>query len=150
MSIGLPFLCDYGRNIHIGNNVSVNMNCTFVDCNRIEIGDWVLIASNVQIYTAAHPVELAQRQTPDWKPGDEAYFCRTFALPVCIGSGCWIGGGAILLPGVTVGSGTVIGAGSVMTRDIPSNCVAAGNSCRVLRRIHGEGSESQNGFLQQL
>ena len=68
MSVGLPFICDYGKNIHIGTNVSVNMNCTFVDCNKIEIGDHVLIASNVQIYTATHPVELVDRLTPNWNP----------------------------------------------------------------------------------
>lgn len=68
VSVGLPFLCDYGRNIYIGNNVSVNMNCTFVDCNKITVGDNVLIASNVQFYTATHPVELSERLTPDWNP----------------------------------------------------------------------------------
>ena len=136
VSVGLPFLCDYGRNISIGSNVSVNMNCTFVDCNKIEIGDYVLIASNVQIYTATHPVELAERLTPDWKPESGEYFCRTYALPVKIGNGCWIGGGAVILPGVTIGDGTVIGAGSVVTKDIPANCVAAGNPCRVIRRIN--------------
>ena len=136
VSVGLPFLCDYGRNISIGSNVSVNMNCTFVDCNKIEIGDYVLIASNVQIYTATHPVELAERLTPDWKPESGEYFCRTYALPVKIGNGCWIGGGAVILPGVTIGDGTVIGAGSVVTKDIPATCVAAGNPCRVIRRIN--------------
>lgn len=139
VSVGSPFLCDYGCNIRIGNNVSVNMNCTFVDCNKITIGDNVLIASNVQMYTAAHPVELMDRLTPDWDPAGEAYFCRTYALPIVIGDGCWIGGGCILLPGVTIGSGTVIGAGSVVTKDIPANCVAAGNPCRVIRKINGDG-----------
>ena len=119
VSVGLPFICDYGRNIHIGTNVSVNMNCTFVDCNKIEIGDNVLIASNVQIYTATHPVELSDRLTPDWDPDSGEYFCRTYALPVKIGNGCWIGGGAILLPGVSIGDGTVIGAGSVATKGMP-------------------------------
>lgn len=119
VSVGLPFICDYGRNIHIGINVSVNMNCTFVDCNKIEIGDNVLIASNVQIYTATHPVELSDRLTPDWDPDSGEYFCRTYALPVKIGNGCWIGGGAILLPGVSIGDGTVIGAGSVATKGMP-------------------------------
>ncbi len=136
VSVGLPFLCDYGKNIYIGDNVSVNMNCTFVDCNKIEIGNHVLIASNVQIYTAAHPVELSERLTPNWKPESGEYFCRTYALPVKIGNGCWIGGGAIILPGVTIGDGSVIGAGSVVTKDIPENCVAAGNPCRVLRKIN--------------
>ena len=137
VSVGTPFMCDYGRNIHVGSNVSINMNCTFVDCNRIEIGDNVLIASNVQISTAAHPVELAARPTPGWAPGDDEYFCRTYALPVRIGSGCWLGGGVIVLPGVSIGDGSVIGAGSVVTRDIPANSVAVGNPCRVIRTING-------------
>lgn len=136
VSVGLPFICDYGRNIHIGTNVSVNMNCTFVDCNRIDIGDNVLIASNVQIYTATHPVKLADRLTPNWNPESGEYFCRTYALPVKIGNGCWIGGGVIILPGVTIGDGSVIGAGSVVTKDIPANCVAVGNPCRVIRQIN--------------
>ncbi|MCH5249500.1 MAG: sugar O-acetyltransferase [Lachnospiraceae bacterium] len=136
VSVGQPFICDYGRNIYIGNNVSVNMNCTFVDCNRIEIGDNVLIASNVQLYTATHPVELTERLTLDWKPESDEYFCRTYALPIKIGNGCWLGGGVIVLPGVTIGNGTVIGAGSVVTRDIPANCVAVGNPCRVIRKIN--------------
>lgn len=136
VSVGTPFICDYGRNIDIGNNVSVNMNCTFVDCNKITVGDNVLIASNVQIYTAAHPVELSERLTPGWSPESGAYFCRTYALPVSIGDGCWIGGGVIILPGVTIGNGSVIGAGSVVTKDIPANTVAVGNPCRVIRKIN--------------
>lgn len=138
VSVGIPFICDYGKNIHIGTNVSVNMNCTFIDCNKIEIGDNVLIASNVQIYTATHPVELSDRLTPNWTPESGEYFCRTYALPVKIGSGCWIGGGAIIIPGVSIGEGTVIGAGSVVTKDIPANCVAVGNPCRVIRKINEE------------
>ena len=138
VSVAQPFLCDYGYNIHIGNNVSINMNCTFVDCNKIEIGNNVLIASNVQLYTAAHPVELSERLTPDWNPESEEYFCRTYALPVRIEDGVWIGGGAVLLPGVTIGRNSVIGAGSVVTRSIPANCVAAGNPCRVIKQIDNE------------
>ncbi len=141
VSVGTPFICDYGCNIYIGDNVSVNMNCTFVDCNKIQIGNYVLIASNVQIYTATHPVELSERLTPDWNPESGEYFCRTYALPVKIGDGCWIGGGAIILPGVTIGDGTVIGAGSVVTRDIPANCLAVGNPCRVLREFNKERAE---------
>ena len=136
VSVGTPFLCDYGINIHIGVNVSVNMNCTFVDCNRIDIGDNVLIAPNVQIYTATHPVELSERLMPEWNPESGEYFCRTYALPVRIRNGCWIGGGVIILPGVTIGDGTVIGAGSVVTKSIPANCVAVGNPCRVMKRIN--------------
>lgn len=138
VSVAAPFLCDYGRNIYIGDNVSINMNCTFVDCNKIEIGNNVLIASNVQIYTAAHPVESEERLTPGWNPQKEEYFCRTYALPVKIEDGCWLGGGVIVLPGMTIGEGSVIGAGSVVTKDIPPNVVAAGNPCRVMRKINGE------------
>lgn len=136
VSIGNPFICDYGQNIHIGTNVSVNMNCTFVDCNKITIGNNVLIASNVQIYTATHPVELADRLNPDWHEGSNEYFCRTFALPVTIEDGCWIGGGVIIVPGVTIGRGSVIGAGSVVTKDIPANSLAVGNPCRVIRQLN--------------
>lgn len=136
VSVGLPFICDYGCNIYLGNNVSVNMNCTFVDCNKITIGNDVLIASNVQIYTAAHPVELSERLVPNWKPECPEYFCRTYALPVTIGNGCWLGGGVIVLPGVTIGDGCVIGAGSVVTKNIPPNCVAVGNPCKVTRKIN--------------
>lgn len=137
VSVGQPFICDYGRNIYLGNNVSVNMNCTFVDCNRIEIGDNVLIASNVQLYTAAHPVELSERLTPDWSESCGEYFCRTYALPIRIGNGCWLGGGVIVLPGVSIGNGCVIGAGSIVNKDIPDNSLAVGNPCRVVRRING-------------
>ncbi len=141
VTVGLPFICDFGRNIHIGNTVSVNMNCTFIDCNTIEIGDNVLIASNVQIYTSTHPVEMEERLTPNWNPETGESFCRTYALPVKIGNGCWIGGGAIILPGVTIGDGSVIGAGSVVTKDIPANCVAVGNPCRVIREINKKTKE---------
>ncbi|RSX52353.1 sugar O-acetyltransferase [Bifidobacterium callimiconis] len=140
VSVGLPFICDYGRNIHIGSNVSVNMNCTFVDCNTITIGSDTLIASNVQLYTATHPVELHDRLREDWTPGDARYRWHTYARPITIGRGCWLGGGVIVLPGVTIGAGTVIGAGSVVTRDIPANVVAVGNPCRVLRRINDDES----------
>lgn len=136
VSVGLPFICDYGQNIHIGNNVSVNMNCTFVDCNKITIGDNVLIASNVQLYTATHPVPLSERLTPDRKEETEQYFCRTYALPIKIGDGCWLGGGVIVLPGVAIGEGSVIGAGSVVTKNIPKNSLAVGNPCRVIQKIN--------------
>lgn len=141
VSVGNPFICDYGKNIHIGSNVSVNMNCTFVDCNKITIGNNVLIASNVQIYTAAHPIEREERLTPDWDSASKEYFCRTFALPVTIEDGCWIGGGVIIVPGVTIGKGSVIGAGSVVTKNIPPNSLAVGNPCRVIRKLNGEQND---------
>ena len=146
VSVGVPFICDYGRNIYVGSNVSVNMNCTFVDCNRIDIGSNVLIASNVQLYTATHPVELSQRLTPDWNPESGEYFCRTYARPIKIGNGCWLGGGVIILPGVTIGDGCVIGGGSVVTKDIPPNSLAVGNPCRVIRKIN---EEARNGSVPE-
>lgn len=136
VTVGSPFICDYGRNIYIGDHVSVNMNCTFVDCNKITIGNNVLIASNVQLYTATHPVEFAERYIPDQDSQLEKF--QTYALPIKIGNGCWLGGGVIVLPGVTIGDGSVIGAGSVVTKDIPENSLAVGNPCRVIRKINGD------------
>lgn len=136
VSVASPFICDYGRNIFMGNNVSVNMNCTFVDCNEIIIGDNVLIASNVQLYTATHPVELAERYVQNPETGELVR--HTHALLIKIGNGCWLGGGVIVLPGVTIGDGSVIGAGSVVTKDIPENALAVGNPCHVIRKINGE------------
>ena len=138
VSVGHSFLCDYGRNIHIGCNVTVNMGCIFVDCNRITIGNNVLIAPNVQIYTATHPIDLNERLTPTETPEGIQYIRHTFALPVTIGDGCWIGGGVVILPGITIGQGSVIGAGSVVTKDIPANSLAVGNPCRVIREINKE------------
>lgn len=138
VSVGAPFICDYGCNVHIGNHVSINMNCTFVDCNRIEIGSNVLISSNVQLYTSTHPTELAERLAADFDPDRGGYFCTTFARPIRIKDGAWLGGGVIVLPGVTIGEGSVIGAGSVVTKDVPDHAVAAGNPARVLRKLQGE------------
>ena len=132
VAIDTPFHCDYGKNIFLGNDVIVNMNCTFVDNKTIRIGDRVLIASNVQIYTSSHPVLPQERFVPDWRERQTTFF-RTYARPIEIESNVWIGGGCILLPGVTIGKNSVIGAGSVVTRPIPPNCVAVGNPCRVIR-----------------
>ena len=134
VNIDTPFYCDYGRHITVGDNVIININCTFVDCNRIEIGNNVLIASNVQIYTATHPVETYERLVENWKETDDIPYFQTYALPVKIGDNVWIGGGVIILPGVTIGNNAVIGAGSVVTRSIPENAVAFGNPCKVVRK----------------
>ena len=130
--IDTPFHCDYGKNIFLGNDVIINMNCTFVDNKTIRIGDRVLIASNVQMYTSSHPVLPQERLVPDWMERQTTFF-RTYARPIEIENNVWIGGGCILLPGVTIGENSVIGAGSVVTRPVPPNCVAVGNPCRVIR-----------------
>lgn len=140
VEIDTPFYCDYGKNIFIGSDVIINISCTFVDNRPIRIGNQVLIASNVQIYTSSHPVLPRERLVPDWKEKGAPFF-RTYAKPVTVEDGVWIGGGAILLPGVTIGKNSVIGAGSVVNRSIPENCVAVGNPCRVIRRFQFSSAE---------
>lgn len=136
VNIDTPFYCDYGQHIEVGNNVIININCTFVDCNKIKIGNNVLIASNVQIYTATHSVIQADRLVENWDSNSGFPYFRTFALPVTIDDNVWIGGGVIILPGVTIGKNSVIGAGSVVTKSIPANSVAVGNPCRIIREIN--------------
>lgn len=130
--ITAPFYVDYGNNIYFGNNCEVNMNCTFLDDNKIVIGDSALIAPNVQIYTAFHPTNSKNR-FGEKKEDGTFEFCKTQTAPVVIGNDVWIGGGAIIMPGITIGDNVVIGAGSVVTRDIPSDKIAYGNPCRVIR-----------------
>lgn len=127
-----PFYADYGNNIYFGNNCEVNMNCTFLDDNRIVIGDNALIAPNVQIYTAFHPTNAKERFGEPKEDGSFE-FCKTQTAPVIIGDNVWIGGGAVILPGVIIGDNVVIGAGSVVTKNIPSNTIAYGNPCKVVR-----------------
>lgn len=122
--INPPFYCDDGCHIRAGKNLYINVNCTILDCNWVTLGDDVLIAPNVQIYTAYHPIDPATRLT-----GVE------MAAPVTIGNNVWLGGGAIICPGVTIGDNSIIGAGSVVTRAIPAGVVAAGNPCRVIRAV---------------
>lgn len=116
-----PFYCDYGSNIHAGRKLFINFNCVLLDCARIEIGDNVFIGPSVQLYAAYHPTDVHVRSEG-----------RELAAPISIGNDVWIGGGAIICPGVRIGDGTTIGAGSVVTRDVPGAVVAAGNPCRVL------------------
>ena len=130
--ITAPFYVDYGNNIYFGNNCEVNMNCIFLDDHKIVIGDNALIAPNVQIYTAYHPTNAKDRFREAQNNGGFAFF-QNIASPVSVGNNVWIGGGAIIMPGVTIGDNSVIGAGSVVTKNIPDNVVAVGNPCRVLR-----------------
>lgn len=119
-----------GKHVHFGRNVYANFNLTLVDDNHIYVGDYTMIAPNVTIATAGHPILPELREK-----------IYQFNLPVHIGRNCWIGAGAIILPGVTIGDNTVIGAGSVVTKDIPANVVAVGNPCRVLREISEHDKE---------
>ena len=119
-----PFYCDYGSNISVGHNVYLNFNCVILDVAPVRLGDNVMFGPNVQVYTATHPIDWRERaQGPE------------FAKPISIGSHVWIGGGTIICPGVQVGDRAVIGAGSVVTKDVPSDVFAAGNPCKVIRRL---------------
>lgn len=131
--IDIDFRCEYGINIRFGNEVIVNMNCTFLDNGRITIGNKVMIAPDVRIYTATHSTHLAERMPPRTHPGES--LCKTIARPVTISDGVWIGGGSVILPGVTIGENSVIGAGSVVVKDIPADSIAVGNPCRVIKTI---------------
>lgn len=119
-----PFYCDYGYNIHVGENFFANYNFTVLDVARVSIGAYAMIAPNVAIYTAGHPLHPQARNS-----GYE------YGLEVHIGDNVWIGGNTVINPGVRVGNNVVIGSGSVVTRDIPDNMLAAGNPCRALRAI---------------
>ncbi|MGX2951385.1 sugar O-acetyltransferase [Ursidibacter sp. B-7004-1] len=120
-----PFRCDYGSNIYLGDNFYANYNCTMLDCAEIKIGKNVMFAPNVSLFTAAHPIDPNKRNS-----GVE------FALPITIGDNVWIGGNSVIMPNVTIGNNVVIGAGSVVTKNIPDNCVAVGNPCKVLRTLN--------------
>src|SRR3954463_12864441 len=118
-----PFFCDYGGNIELGERVFFNFNCVVLDVCRVRIGDYSLFGPAVQIYTPMHPMDAELRRRQE------------YGKPIEIGSDVWVGGGALILPGVTIGSRAVIGAGSVVTRDIPDQVFAAGNPCRVIRSL---------------
>lgn len=125
-----PFFCDYGAHIALGANVFINFNCVLLDCATITIGSLTQLGPAVQLYTASHPIDAAARTA-----GPE------LAHPITIGRRVWIGGGTIVLPGISIGDDAVIGAGSVVTRSVPPSVVAAGNPCRVLRPIEPPGAE---------
>ena len=119
-----PFYCDYGTNINVGNGVFFNFNCVVLDVAHVKIGHRTKMGPNVQLYTATHPINYKERAT-----GLES------GKDITIGEDVWIGGGAIILPGVTIGDRTVIGSGSVVTKDIPPDVFAAGNPCKVIREL---------------
>ncbi|MGI4742130.1 MAG: sugar O-acetyltransferase [Janthinobacterium lividum] len=122
LGLNSPFYCDYGTNITVGDQVFLNFNCTILDVAAVTIGSRTLLGPGVQIFTATHPLDYQERAS-----GLES------AKPIVIGEDVWIGGGAVICPGVTIGARTVIGAGSVVTKDIPADTLAAGNPCRVIR-----------------
>jgi len=122
-----PFYCSYGRNTYLGDHVFMNYMCTILDNNEVRIGNHVMIGPAVQIYTAAHDL-LAETRNQGWE----------VAKPITIEDNVWIGGGAILLPGVRIGHNAVVGAGAVVSRSVPANAVAAGNPARVIRVLEQE------------
>jgi maltose O-acetyltransferase len=119
-----PFACDYGSNVSIGDDVFVNFNAVILDCARVTIGDGTQVGPGVQLLAADHPRDAETRRD-----------LLELAHPISIGSNVWIGGAAIVLPGVTVGDDSIIGAGSVVTRDVPGGVLAVGNPCRVVREL---------------
>lgn len=119
-----PFYCAYGENIHLGDHVYLNLLCTILDCNEVRIGNHVMIGPGVQIYTAAHDLQAASR-IQGWE----------MALPIIIEDNVWIGGAAVILPGVRIGRNAVVGAGAVVRRRVPANAIVAGNPAEVLRKI---------------
>ncbi|AMJ64950.1 sugar O-acetyltransferase [Hymenobacter sp. PAMC 26628] len=118
-----PFYCDYGRNIYCGSNVYFNVNCVVLDVAKVTIGSNVMFGPGVQLYAATHPLDAVVRRTLE------------LGRPVTIGDDCWIGGGAIICPGVSIGAGCVIGAGSVVTKDVPAYSLAVGNPARVIKKL---------------
>ena len=123
-----PFFCDYGSNIVLGERVFFNFNCVVLDVCQVTVGDFTLFGPAVQIYTASHPLNAELRRHQE------------FGKPIEIGSEVWVGGGAIICPGVKIGSKTVIGAGSIVTKDIPAGVLAVGNPCRVVREISDQAA----------
>jgi maltose O-acetyltransferase len=130
-----PFFCDYGSNIELGERVFFNFKCIVLDVCPVKIGDFTLFGPGVQILTPMHPLNAELRRQQE------------FGKPISIGSDVWVGGGALILPGVHIGSRSIIGAGSVVTKDIPDDVFAAGNPCRVLREIREENRYAESSSL---
>lgn len=129
-TINPPFQCDYGYNITIGDHFFANYDCIFIDVNTITIGDNVMFGPKVCLYTAGHPLDAEIRNLQ-----------LEFGYPIVIGDNVWIGGNTVVNPGVSIGDNAVIGSGSVVTKNIPSNVVAAGNPCKVIRNITDKDKE---------
>lgn len=125
-----PFHCDYGKNITVGNNFYANFDCLFLDVNKIIIGNNVMLGPRVCLYTAGHPIDAEIRNSQ-----------LEYGKPIIIGNDVWIGGSVIINPGITIGNNVVIGSGSVVTKDIPSGVIAAGNPCKVIRKINEKDKE---------
>ncbi|MGE8205081.1 maltose O-acetyltransferase [Heyndrickxia sp. NPDC080065] len=121
------FKCDYGYNIHVGNNFYANFDCVFLDVCPVHIGDNCMLAPGVHIYTATHPLDPTERNS-----GLE------YGKPVTIGNNVWIGGRSVINPGVTIGNNVVVASGSVVTKDVPDNVVVGGNPARLIKEIHSE------------
>lgn len=128
--INPPFYCDYGNHIKVGKNFFANYNCCILDVGKVTFGDNCLLAPNVSIYTAGHPIHPDARNS-----------LYEYGIDVTIGNNCWLGGNVIVMPGVTIGDNCVIGAGSVVTKDIPAWSIAAGNPARVIRKITEEDKQ---------
>ena len=128
--INQPFYCDYGKQIRVGKRFFANFSFTVLDEANVTIGDDCFFGPNVSIYTACHSTDPVERNSR-----------KEWALPVAVGNNVWIGGAVTILPGVTIGDNVTIGAGSVVVRDIPSNCVAVGNPCKVVRKLDNLNNE---------
>lgn len=125
------FRCDYGYNIHVGKNFYANFDCVILDVCDVRIGDYCMMAPGVHIYTATHPLDPTERNSG-----------REYAKPVTIGHNVWLGGRAVILPGVTIGDNVVVAAGAVVSRDVPPNTVVAGNPARVIRELKSDASHT--------
>ena len=119
-----PFHVDYGMNLHVGRNFFANFNCTILDCAKVTIGDNVFLAPGVQIYTATHPLDAIERRSTE------------FAMPISIGDDVWIGGGAIILPGVNIGNRVVVAAGAVVSKDVEDDVLVAGVPAIILKKLN--------------
>lgn len=130
-----PFYCDYGLHVTIGENVFMNFNCTILDVAPVTIGNRVMMANNVQLLTATHPLDVQRR----------VYDLVEYGLPITIGDNVWLGGSVIVLPGVTVGKNSIVGAGSVVTKDVPDNVIVASNPARIVRELTAEEVAERQG-----